>query len=125
LFNNSDFASFIAKETIIGYDVSESVRIDNVQSLTFTYSDTANTKVNIANLESLTFKIVGQPVIVWTYDEAALKTALAGKERTALPLALGQYSQESRSTLKIRPFWETSFPEDTAKISIIEVLEIP
>jgi hypothetical protein len=122
LFNNEDFASFIAKETIVGYETTEKVRIDNINDMTFSYSDPATKDVNIADQESLTFKIVGQPVIVWTYEEQALKEALVGKEKTALPLALGQYSQESRSSLKIRPFWKSTFPDSVDKISITEVL---
>lgn len=123
LFNNDDFASFIAKETVIGYEEDESVRIDNISDISFSYTDPATRDANIADLESLTFKIVGQPVLVWTFEEAALKEALVGKEKTALPLALGQYSQESRSSLKIRPFWKSTFPDDIEKISITEVLE--
>jgi hypothetical protein len=125
LFNQEDFASFIAKETIVGYDESEEVRIDNLSDISFAYSSATTSSATLANLEELTFKIVGQPVIVWTFDEAALKDSLVGKEKTALPLALGQYSQESRSTLKIRPFWKTKFPDDKEKITITEVLEIP
>lgn len=125
LFNRDDFASFIAKETIVGYDINEKVKINNINDLTFAYTDPAIANTNIANLESLPFKITGLPVIVWTYEEDALKAALAGKEKTALPLALGQYSQESRSTLKIRPFWKTTFPDDVKKITVTEVLEQP
>jgi len=124
LFNNDDFASFIAKETIIGYELTDKVRIDNVNSLAFSYSNPATTATNIANLESLTFKVVGQPVIVWTYNEEGLKQALVGKEKTALPLALSQYTRESKSTLKIRPFWKSTFPEDAEKITVTEILEI-
>ncbi|MFN3188631.1 MAG: hypothetical protein ACK42D_03790 [Candidatus Paceibacteria bacterium] len=122
LFNNEDFASFIAKETIIGYETSEKVRIDNVGDISFSYSDPATREINIAEQESIAFNIIGQPVIVWTYEEEALKEALVGKEKTALPLALSQYSQESRSSLKIRPFWKNSFPDSVDKISITEVL---
>ncbi len=122
LFKNEDFASFIAKAIIVGYEESEKVRIDNINDIAFSYIDPATKSADIAGLESITFKIVGQPVIVWTYEEEALKEALAGKEKTALPLALSQYSQESRSSVKIRPFWKNSFPEEVEKISITEVL---
>lgn len=122
LFNNADIASVIASEIIVGYEKNEKVRIDNVSDLAFSYSDPATKNANIAEQESIMFKVVGQPVIVWTYEEEALKEALLGKEKTALPLALGQYSQESRSTLKLRPFWKRTFPDDVRKISITEVL---
>lgn len=123
IFANGDFASFIAKETIIGYETDEQVRIDNVKDLNFEYIDPTTKETNIANLDSIHFKIIGQPVVVWTFDENKLKKDLVGKEKTALPLALGKYSQESRSTVKIRPFWKSSFPESVDKIAITEVLE--
>lgn len=123
LFASKDFASFVAKETIAGYESSESVRIDNSTTLNFQYTDPAIRGTNITDFESLQFKIVGQPVIVWTYEEKKLKEALVGKEKTTLPLALSQYSKDSRSSVKIRPFWKKSFPENVDKITIIEVLK--
>lgn len=123
VFASEDFAAFIAKETIVGYEVGEKVRIDNLDDIAFTYTGSTTKDTNIAEQESIAFKIVGQPVVVWTYEEEVLKEALVGKEKTALPLALGQYSQESRSSLKIRPFWKSTFPDSVDKISITEVLE--
>lgn len=122
LFNNEDLAAFIAKEIIVGYEEGENVRVDNINDIVFSYSDPTTKDADIASLESISFKIIGQPVIVWTYEENALKEALVGKEKTALPLALSQYSQESRSSVKIRPFWKSTFPEEVEKISITEVL---
>jgi hypothetical protein len=122
LFNNEDLASFIAKETIVGYETNEKVRVDNINDINFSYLDENTKNANITELDSLNFKIIGQPVIVWTYEEEALKEALVGKEKTALPLALSQYSQDSRSSLKIRPFWKSTFPDSKDKITITEVL---
>lgn len=125
LFNTQDFASFVASEIIADYQTTEKVRLDNVNEITFSYKIASTTDQNIANFDQLNFRIVGQPVIVWEYDEEALKTALVGKNKSALPVALGQYSQDSRSTLKIRPFWKKSFPDNINKIKILEVLEQP
>ncbi|MFK5283774.1 hypothetical protein ACI3PL_29780, partial [Lacticaseibacillus paracasei] len=75
IFKKEDFAEFIAKETIVGYD-GEPVRIDNLQNLTFSYVSATTSQSNIANEPSLTFKIAGVPKIVWTFDGEKMKTEL-------------------------------------------------
>ncbi len=121
LFNADDFASFIAQETIVGYN-GDPVRIDNIEKLNFAYSSATTSQSTLANLDSLTFKIIGVPTIVWTYDEGKLKLDLAGKEKTAIPQIMGSYKGIDRSEVKIRPVWKRSMPKDHTEIEVIEVL---
>ncbi len=123
LFVASDFASFIATETIVGYGANEGVRIANVDDLRFSYVNATTSQTNIANLPTLEFKIVGNPQIVWTFDAEDIRNSLAGKERTAHTLVLGKYPGIERSTIDIRPFWQRSFPDNVQKIILNEIIE--
>jgi len=122
LFNAENFASFLAEKTIVGYD-RKPVRIDNVDDLTFAYQSATTSQINIADLESLEFELVGEPTIVWTYDEGKLKLELAGKEKTAIPQIMSAYPGIERTTVTVRPVWKRSLPTDTADITVIETLE--
>ncbi len=122
LFKADDFASFIAKETIVGYD-EDPVRIDNLENLTFAYSSATTSQTTLADLESLEFKIIGVPTIVWTYDEGKMKLDLAGKQKTAIPQIMSSYTGIARSEVKVRPVWKRSMPDDFTDIEIIESLE--
>lgn len=121
LFKNADFASYIAKKTITVYD-NEPVRIDNLQNLTFTYSDATTSQSNIANLSQLNFKISGVPKIVWTFDGEKMKTELIGKDKTAFYNVIKGYTGIEKGEVEIKPFWKSSFSTDLKKITIIEDL---
>jgi hypothetical protein len=121
LFKKEDFAEFIAKETIVGYD-GETVRIDNIENLTFSYTNATTSQSNIANEPALSFKIAGVPKIVWTFDSEKMKTELLGKEKTAFTVVLGNYTGIERGEVEVRPFWKRSFPTKLQDITIKEEL---
>ncbi len=121
LFQKDEFAEFIAKETIVGYE-NEPVRIDNLQNLTFSYTNATTSQSNIANEQQLIFKIAGVPKIVWTFDGEKMKTELLGKEKTAFNVVLGNYTGIERGEVEVRPFWKQSFPTKLADIEIHEEL---
>ncbi len=121
LFKARDFAGFIAKETIVGYD-GDGVRIENVSDLAFTYQNATTSQTNIANLDSLGFKITGVPKIVWTFDEGKLQLDLANAEKTAIPQIMASYSGIDKSEVRIRPIWKRSMPDSIDKITIEEVV---
>lgn len=121
LFKKEEFAQFIAQETIVGYD-NEPVRIDNLENLTFSYTNPTTSQSNIANEPFLTFKIAGVPKIVWTFDGEKMKTELLGKEKTAFNVVLGNYTGIERGEVEVRPFWKRSFPTKLADIEIHEEL---
>ena len=122
LFKSDDFASFIAKETIVGYEVSEGVRIDNLQNITFSYVSATTSASNIANTDSLIFKVTGVPKIVWTFDSERMKADLLGMEKTAFVGILGKYTGVDKGEVKVRPFWKQSFPRKLNDITITEVV---
>lgn len=121
LFKKEDFASYVAKQTIVGYE-NEPVRIDNVDNLTFKYANATTSQTNIANLPSLSFKIAGVPKIVWTFDAEKMKTELLGKEKTAFNQVLSNYTGIEKGEVEVRPFWKSSFSTSLKDITIIEDL---
>lgn len=122
MFKSEDFASFIAKETIVGYETTEGVRIDNLQNITFSYASATTSSSNIANADSLSFKVTGVPKIVWTFDSERMKADLLGMEKTAFVGVLGKYTGIDKGEVKVRPFWKRSFPKELNDITITEVV---
>jgi len=116
IFKNGDFSSFIAKSTIPGYE-NEPVRINDLDSLKFEYSTSTE---NLNSQESISFKLIGKPLLIWIYDGEQLKKDLAGGAQTSLNTVLGGYPAIEKATATIRPFWKRSFPKDDSKITIIE-----
>jgi hypothetical protein len=122
LFKEDDFAAFIAKATIPGYE-DVPVRIADTSVFTFSYTDATTSSSDISNLTSLTFKLLGKPQIIWKYDAEKLKADLVNANKTALPSILGGYPAIERATAVIRPFWKNKFPTKIDDITINEVIE--
>ena len=122
IFSESDFASFVARNTIPGYE-GEPVRLDRVENLTFTYSATSTESSSLSTVSSVAFRLTGEPQLVWTFDEEQLKSDLAGSARTALNTILGGYPAIERASAVVRPVWKRSFPENVDDITIEESLE--
>ena len=121
LFKKEDFAVFIAKETIVGYE-GDPVRIDNLTNLAFAYTNATTSQSTIANESSLAFKITGVPKIVWTFDSERMKAELLGMQKTALNGILSKYPGIERGEVVVRPFWKRSFPNSLSEITIEEQL---
>jgi hypothetical protein len=121
LFVHSDFASFLAKETITTY-TREPVRITNIDNLKFSYMDSGTSATNIADLTSLSFLIIGKPLIVWEYDEAQLQADLVGKPKTSVTTVLTGHPGIDSAHVSGKPFWKRSFPDDSEDIEVIEVI---
>jgi hypothetical protein len=121
LFKNDEFASYLARETIVGYD-GAGVRVGNVDALSFAYISATTSQTNIANADSLEFKIIGVPQIIWTFDEGKMKLDLLGAQKTAIPNIISSYSGIEKSEVRIRPVWKRTMPTALDEITITEVL---
>ncbi len=122
LFKESDFAGYVAKETITTYQSGESVRITNLNDLTFSYKDATTSASNIADATALAFTILGKPQVVWNYDPEKLKSDLEAKPLTAISVALSAHTGIRSAEITGKPFWRRSFPENKDDIVIIEVI---
>jgi len=121
LFKQEDFAAYLAKETISTYN-REQVRIVDTSVLDFSYVDLATNSTNIANLTSLTFKVVGKPTIVSEFDAEQLQKDLAGKSKTSISTVLTAHPGIRSALVSSKPFWRRSFPEEPKDIIIVEVV---
>lgn len=119
IFKDSDFASYLTAATVPVYE-GNPVRIENPETLEFTYTSASSTSMNLATLDALDFKLSGKPQVVWTFDETRLKSDIVGKSKTALPTVLGGYPAIERAEAVVRPFWKRTFPDSADKINIIE-----
>ena len=124
LFKQEDFANFLAKETISTYN-REQVRILDVATLDFSYTDLNTNSSNLANQTALTFKIVGKPTIVSEFDAEKLQTDLAGKSKTSISTVLTAHPGIKSANVSSKPFWKRSFPEEPEDIVIVEVVGEP
>lgn len=122
LFAESDFASFIADATVPGYEGGP-VRIDDYSTLTFTYEDNDTSATDITTLDSLEFKLVGRPFLIWEYDTNKLKTDLLTAHKSALPQVLDAYPAILKAEAVIRPFWKNTFPMNLDDLTVTEVID--
>ena len=121
LFDGGNLAQYIAKATIPGYQ-GEDVRIINEDTLNFSYSNIEE-NTNISELESFNFNLTGRPKIVWNFNENDLKTKLAGTTRDSVKLIINEFPGIEKAEVKVRPFWQNSFPNDIDLIEIIEITQ--
>lgn len=121
IFKESEFAEYIAKATIPGYE-GEPVVITDPKTLVFSYPSPTTTTSDIAPLTELEFKLNGTTQIVWTFDEEKLKKDLVGLPKTGHKALMSGYPALRSAKAVVRPFWATSYPDDVNKIKIIPVI---
>lgn len=72
-----------------------------------------------ASSQTFTFTLGGTAKLLSTIDPNQIASAVAGKTRTAAEVALTNYPSVKQAVLILRPFWESTFPEDPAKIKVV------
>ncbi len=122
IFKDDNFANFIAKQTIPGYE-GEDVRIKDTSVFTFAYTQATTSSSDISNYTAISFNLSGKPHVIWKYDGDKLKTDLLNANKTALTSVLGGYKAIEKANAVIRPFWKTKFPTNIKEITITEVVE--
>lgn len=123
LFKADEFGAFLAKESVPVYDGGP-VRVEDPSVLSFNYTSATTSSSVIANETSLTFNLIGKPLLVWEYDVEKLKKDLAGLPKTAVNNAISAYPGIEGARVSITPFWKRTFPENTADITVTEELRI-
>lgn len=117
MFKNEDLAAYVAAATVPGYE-GEPVKIEDPTALSFEYA----TPYNPASPDVISFKLLGKPRVIWTYDSEKLKADLAGGNQTSLNTVLGGYPAIEKASANIRPFWRRAFPDSPSEIVIKEVV---
>lgn len=114
LFPKKELASAIVKQTLPSYDGSP-VEIPALATLAFAFSKDAAPS---GESDALRFTLTGAAKVVWTFDEQALRSALAGKQKSELAAALSAFPAVERAEVMFRPFWSSRFPENPARVEI-------
>lgn len=115
LFRRSELASAIAKTGIRAYN-GLPVEIANWNDLAFSLEEPPAVRSEVR--ETLRFTLKGKSRVVWRFDEEALRTALAGKQKDELGTALSAFPTIERIDVILRPFWSRHFPDNPKKIRI-------
>ena len=119
IFNTSDFAKFIAKQSLASFDDSE-VRIPGIQDLEFLIED----KENVSALgDDIEFTLSGNVHVVWDIDHEALKQSLIDIPKKNFQNILSEFPDIKKAEASIRPFWKRTFPDNVKDIRIEEVIE--
>jgi hypothetical protein len=114
----SNFASMLARKWVPEYK-GEAVLLDpasQIQASTATTTDLASGSILIS--------VEGTAILVWQFDPNALTQALLGKPKSQFQAIVESFAPAIRCTSEhpcdasIRPFWQTSFPNDPAKIKV-------
>lgn len=121
LFNQDEFASYLAEATITGYQ-GESVRLDNYKDIRFNYT-AINTNTALLDEESIEFTLTGRPLLVWNVDHDELRDVMADQHKDSLRLILAEFPAIDKGEARIQPFWQRTFPGNGELINITEILD--
>ncbi len=121
IFKDTEFAKYLAKNTIAGYE-NDPVSITDPHSLIFKYKSASTTQGNIKDQSSIEFTLSGNAQVVWQFDEEKLKNDLLGISKTALPSVLSAYTSIERAESVVRPFWAQHFPDKSSEMKLEIIL---
>lgn len=121
MFREEDFAEYIAATTLSDYDRLP-VRLEDVNKITFAYTDEETKSSDLNTLEELNFTLNGQNRVIWQFNAEDLQVDIVGKDKTAVNQAIDKYPGIRSADAIIRPFWKSTFPRERANIRITEVI---
>lgn len=120
MFDKSVLSRFIAEKTIDSYDRNP-VLVRNLNDLELRPSGEI---LDPANMEDISFTIIGNASVVWDVDMEKLKSELAGVSKSdGFKNVITKYTAIRKAKPVVRPFWKMNFPQDPEKITIEEALE--
>lgn len=115
-FSRTELSQVIAAQSNLGTE-KDSVTIRDFSGLTLTTDQSiAPWKTN-----KLSITLKGSATVFWFYNVDKLKQDLAGLPKEDAKNVLAKYLGIQTAESIVRPFWKTAFPQDPAKIRIIEL----
>ena len=80
--------------------------------------------MEITSSDTFSFRVQGDSVITWNFDEETLKERLSGlkKGENFLFGVLRDFPTIDKAEVVFRPSWVRSFPEDPSRIRIEKVI---
>ena len=113
------FATVMAEKNITDYN-GESIRIDNLDSLSISLKD-KDIIENPGSLTSTDITIIGDPLFVYGFPKEELISALVGKKKKEFPSVVSMYPTIKSARVVLKPFFSTTLPEPE-DIVVIESL---
>lgn len=99
----------------------QNIKISNLDELNFS---SASNISEIQNTGNLTFKLEGQPQLVWVFDQNSLVSQVTGLSKSEVKQAISGYPAIKEATIEINPFWVMSVPKNEEKVKVVNTLEI-
>ena len=119
IVRTAELASVLAQRGVQNYG-GEAVGFGDASKFDMKLSSTSK-----PSDERLTLDLTGETTLVWQFDPNALTQALVGKAKSSFETTLQSFApaihctEASPCDASIRPFWQSSFPSDPAKIKIV------
>lgn len=120
IFENEDFAEYLARKHIEGYE-GEEVTIQNPSELTFSLQEKEG--IDLANEESILFTLSGTAKLEWVIDNSAVREDFANRHKNDTQTILSKYPSIERANVIMRPFWRRTFPANPEEIEIKKVVD--
>lgn len=119
-FKKSDFDAFIAEQILPDYIAGQSIEILNVDDLEL---EVVTDDFSVASSENFEFSLKGDAQFQWSFDEAKVLAAVAGKQASFIEKGLIEELKPMAKEIEVSvtPFWSGSVPTnpDRIKINII------
>jgi hypothetical protein len=118
LFTRADLSIHLFRSQVT-VATFESVDIPRLEALSLAFAGTRSS--DLLTSESIKFSVTGETMALWQTDEVALRADLVGKHKRDVPSILNNYPTVVSATATIRPFWKSTFPDDSARIFMRKV----
>ncbi len=122
IFKAKEFATYIAEKSIPDYK-DEPVYILDPSTITFSYTDPLTAQADIGGYNELDFTLKGTAKIIWEFDNEKLKKDLLNLKKTEATTVFSNYRSIANAEAEVRPFWATTYPEDSTEIDVITIIK--
>lgn len=107
-------AHAIALKAVNGYD-EKPVDLSTTEGLDIVPQ---NMSIGVFDRDPLKLAISGTASFVWLYDAAKIAAALVSQKTAQFKDVIATFPEVTPVKAVVRPFWRSSFPDDTARITI-------
>lgn len=119
-FDTRELSAFLGRASGEEIEVGTNVRILDLSDFTFNFIDRQSFSPETSN--SFDFRLAGDSVLVWQYNEEALARDLRSLQKDRLDDVLVNYENIEEATVTTRPFWKRSLPAEAEEIDIRTVV---
>ncbi|MDO8424303.1 MAG: hypothetical protein Q7S54_01685 [bacterium] len=120
MFKKSDLAGFLA-ENKLNLSEGEVLDIPSLDSLNVSFAGTPPS--DLLSLNEISFKVTGSTTVFWRTDEVSLEADILGRHKRDIPAILKNYPTISSASVTVRPFWKSTLPSESDKVSVKKLSE--